>query len=87
MADITYNWSEVEWWSDATSDSRVRAYWRVVAWCEETDSENYSDVYFAIEKRLHVFVEFKRLLVNQYLDFIVLSLHLKHLVPGKRLSM
>lgn len=52
MADITYNWSEVEWWSDATSDSRVRAYWRVVAWCEETDSENYSDVYFAIEKSI-----------------------------------
>lgn len=50
MANITYNWSEVEWWSDATNDPNVRVYWRVIAWCEESNAENYSNVHFKVQK-------------------------------------
>lgn len=50
MANITYNWSDVEWWSDGTNDANVRVYWQVVAWCEESTSGNYSDVHFKVQK-------------------------------------
>ena len=52
MANITSKWTEVEWWSDATSDANVRAYWRVIARCEESNSDNYSNVYFYVQKSI-----------------------------------
>lgn len=52
MANITSKWAEVDWWSDATSDANVKAYWRVIARCEESNSDNYSNVYFYVQKSI-----------------------------------
>ena len=49
---INSTWKEIEWWSDATADPNVRAYWRAIARCEENISGNYSNVYFYVQKSI-----------------------------------
>lgn len=50
--NINSTWKEIEWWSDATSDPNVRAYWRAIARCTQNVGNNDSNVYFYVQKSI-----------------------------------
>jgi len=50
--NINSTWKEIEWWSDATADPNVRAYWRAIARCTQNVGNNDSNVYFYVQKSI-----------------------------------
>lgn len=52
MVALSSAWKEIEWWQDSTNDPDQKVRWRVIARCTENTDENYSNVYFYIQKRI-----------------------------------
>ena len=50
--NVDSTWREIEWWEDSTNDPNQKVRWRVIARCVENVENNYSNVYFYIQKRI-----------------------------------